>query len=333
MIRKASTGWAALGRVQPDPRTAPQGADRPCRCAAAAPRRGPGRPGRRGTTATASLARHPRRSAADPAAGYGRALRASVVESYALTTKTQSPGAACCHLPDQFGDRTGAGRARLIWAFFDDARRCPARIVDLIDTAESTPCRTWTIMEPGFGSVIADSARPVHRRPAGRRRNGRRRSPTKRWATRGIPGLHSGQPSPPEHRDATGAERLLTAHSPSTRPPGIRNLLRHRELGRPCCLRATREQARRHQETACNSPRLLVYARLRRHCRCSPVGLCRQAAQGDPTTAKASHEHALSVFIELASPTGIARWACRLRLTPKFNYDAPSRHVSINQSA
>ena len=92
------TGWAALEQAQPDPHRPAVGADRTCRRAAAALRRGPGlvlgdvaRPRRHRLDAS-----HPRRSAADPVAGIRpRPARQRVRRKLRPDHRNPGPRAAC----------------------------------------------------------------------------------------------------------------------------------------------------------------------------------------------------------------------------------------------
>jgi predicted ATPase len=312
------TGWAALEQAQPDLRTALQWAltERAdallLRFAAALGWYWATWHDRDGITwMRAILDVVP----ATPSLEYGRALRASAyVESYAPTTKTQVHAQRAVNLLDQFGDRTGAGRARLIWAFIElMLGAAPARIADLIDTAESTLAE----LDDHWGLALAALSRfrlNLHTGvlpaavEAGQDALARYQTLGDPW---GIPWTTLWLAIASRTLgDATGAERLLTDALASTDHLAYVICYAHCELGSLAALRGDHEQARRHQETA---RQLAPTTGVR-----DSVAIADNAfgfaarLQGDPTTAKASHEHALSVFTELGSPTGIAHSLCCL---------------------
>jgi predicted ATPase/DNA-binding SARP family transcriptional activator len=250
-----------------------------------------------------------------PSLEYGRALRASAyVESYAPTTKTKVDAQRAVNLLDQFGDHTGAGRARLIWAFIElMLGAAPATIADLIDTAERTlaePHDRWGMALAAlsrFRLNLHTGALPAAV-DAGQDALARFQTLGDPW---GIPWTTLWLAIASRTLgDTTGAERLLHDALGSTDHLAYVLCYAHCELGGLAALRGDHAQARRHHETA---RQLAPTTGVR-----DSVAIADNAfgfaarLRDDATTAKASHEHALSVFTDLGSPTGIAHSLCCL---------------------
>ena len=325
------TGWAALEQAQPDPHRPAVGVDRTCRRAAAALRRGPGlvlgdvaRPRRHRLDAS-----HPRRSAADPVAGLRPRPARQRVESYAPTTETQVHAQRAVSLLDQFGDRTGAGRARLIWAFIElMLGAAPAMIADLIDTAE----RTLAELDDHWGLALAALSRfrlNLHTGvlpaavEAGQDALARYRTLGDPW---GIPWTTLWLAIASRTLgDTTGAERLLTDALASTDHLAYVLCYAHCELGGLAALRGDHEQARRHEETA---RQLAPTTGVR-----DSVAIADNAfgfaasCEATPPQPRPATNMRCRCSPNWARPPA-SRTASAASVTPRFNYGTPSRHVS-----
>jgi predicted ATPase/DNA-binding SARP family transcriptional activator len=250
-------------------------------------------------------------------AEYGRALRARVyVESYAPTGQTRRAAARAVELLDQAGDRRGAGRARLIRAFVELMAGEDAIAAGLIDTAQ----KSCAVNSDSWGSALASLSQfrlHLHTGTIGPAIEAGHRA-LRQFQALGDPW---GFPwttlwlaiATRTAGDVATASRLFhDAISAATRLPYV-TCSAHAELGGLAALRGDYDQARRHTETAL---RLAPTTGVR-----DSLPAAHNAAGfaarlwGDLHYAEASHRHALELFGELNSDTGVAHTLCCLGLT------------------
>jgi tetratricopeptide (TPR) repeat protein len=250
-------------------------------------------------------------------AEYGRALRArAYVESYAPTELTRQSAVRSIELLDRFGDRCGAGRSRLILAFIELMLGGDQTLIAaLIDAAE----HDFTKHADAWGLALAALSRFRLHLHAGALQAGieagqlalsRFRRLGDPW---GIPWttLWLAIAARTSGDITTASQLLAEAISCST---GLRYVTcyAHAELSGVAAVRDDHEQARRHSETTL---RLAPTTGVR-----DSLALAHNAAgfaarlRGDHHHAEASHLHALALFEELHSDSGVTHTLCCLGL-------------------
>jgi predicted ATPase len=251
--------------------------------------------------------------AASPA--LGRALLASAfVESYAPSPETKQQAIQSVELLERFGDRSGAGRARLILAFIElMLGGDPAFAQRHIHTAD----RTLAEVGDAWGQALAALSRfRLHLHTgalelgleAGRDALERFRALGDPW---GIPWttmwLGTATRMAGHIRQATRLfEEAITAadHLAYVRCAA------HAELGCLAAFEGDQERAHQHEQAAADlAPTTGVRDSMAMAA--NAAGLIARF-RGDLHQAKASHLHALAVFQELGSEIGIAYTRCCL---------------------
>jgi predicted ATPase/DNA-binding SARP family transcriptional activator len=248
-------------------------------------------------------------------AAFGRALLTSAfVESYAPTQVTRQRAMQSVELLERFGDRSGAGRARLILAFIElMLGGDPAFAERQVDTADRGLADAGDV----WGQALAALSRfRLHLHTgslqpslqAGRDALERFRALGDPW---GIPwttfwlGTATRMSGDIEEATRLFEEAIVTAHELA-----YVRCAAHAELGCLAGLQGDHQQAHRHQQAAAD---LAPTTGVR-----DSVALAANAAgliarfQGDLPAAKASHLQALAVFQELSSNIGIAHTHCCL---------------------
>jgi tetratricopeptide (TPR) repeat protein len=245
-------------------------------------------------------------------AAFGRVLLASAfVESYAPTQVTRQRAMQSVELLERFGDRSGAGRARLILAFiglmlggdptFAEHHIATAdqTLADVGDAwGQALAALSWFRLHLHTGSLQRSLQ-------AGRDALERFRDLGDPW---GIPwttlwlGTAIRMSGDIEEATRLFEEAIVAAHELA-----YVRCAAHAELGCLAGLQGDHQRAHRHQQAATD----LAPAN-------DSVALAANAAgliarfRGDPPAAKASHLHALAVFEELRSNIGVAHTHCCL---------------------
>ena len=251
----------------------------------------------------------------DASAAFGRALLASAyVESYAPSEMTKQHALQSVELLERFGDRSGAGRARLILAFIElMLGGDPAFAERHIDTAD----HALADADDAWGQALAALSRfRLHLHTgslqpsitAGRDALERFRALGDPW---GIPWttlwLGTATRMSGDIEAATGLfeEAIVVAHELA-----YVRCAAHAELGGLAGLQGDHQRAQQHQQAATDlAPTTGVRDSVAMAANAD--GLIARF-RGDLPAAKASHLQALAVFQELRSKIGIAYTHCCL---------------------
>jgi predicted ATPase/DNA-binding SARP family transcriptional activator len=246
---------------------------------------------------------------------FGRALLASAfVESYAPSPETKQRAIQSVALLERVGDRSGAGRARLILAFIElMLGGDPAFAEHHIQNADQALAE----VRDHWGQALAALSRFRLHLHTGSLERGitAGRDALERFRTLGDPwgipwttmwlGTATRMAG-----DLQQATRLFKEAIAAADELAYVRCTTHAELGCLAALKGDHERAREHQQAAVD---LAPTTGVR-----DSIAMAANAAglvarfQGDPGQASASHLHALSVFQELGSEIGIAYTRCCL---------------------
>jgi predicted ATPase/DNA-binding SARP family transcriptional activator len=246
---------------------------------------------------------------------FGRALLASgFVESYAPTQVTKQRAIESVALLERFGDRSGAGRARLILAFIElmlgGDPAFAERHIHAADQAFAEAGDPW-------GQALAALSRFRLHLHTGSLRQGIQagRDALERFRALGDPWgipwttLWLGTATRMTG-DIQQATRLFQESIAAAHELAYVRCTAHAELGCLAALQGDRQRAQQHQQAATDlAPTTGVRDSMAMAA--NAAGLIARL-RGDASEAKVSHLQALAVFQELGSEIGIAHTRCCL---------------------